>query len=56
MWDLCWTKWEWESFSQQSFNFSVNIIPPLLHIHSCVMEPLEAQFHRDLVSPHHINK
>jgi hypothetical protein len=38
----------------------VNINPPLLHIHSYVIwgwtkGPLEAQFHRDKVSPHRSN-
>jgi hypothetical protein len=45
-----------------SLRFSpVNIIPPLLHIHSCIcwgwgggwtMGPLAVYFHRDIVSPH----
>jgi hypothetical protein len=30
-----------------------NIIPPLFHIHSCIVWGMEASYHRDIVSSHH---
>jgi hypothetical protein len=41
MWDLCWTKWHWDRFFSELFGIPVNIIPPLLHIHSCIIWGLD---------------
>jgi hypothetical protein len=34
-------KWHWERFFSETFSFPISIIPPLLHIYSCIMWELD---------------
>jgi hypothetical protein len=61
MWDLWSTKWHWDRFFSESFGFilseSVKRYSVFTHIsfEGWTKGPLEAQFHRDIVSPHQNN-
>lgn len=33
MWDLCWAKWYWNILFSEYFDFLVDIITHMLHIH-----------------------
>jgi hypothetical protein len=36
IWDLCWTKLQWESFSPSTPTSPVSVIPPILYTHSFI--------------------
>jgi hypothetical protein len=57
MWDLWWTKWQWNRLLSESlFSLAVSFhrCPIFIRVSSggWAMGPPVAQFHRDIVSPH----
>jgi hypothetical protein len=34
---LWWTEWHYDRLFSEFFGFPINIIPPMLHIHSCII-------------------